>query len=340
MLGSTSLIETSLDSGSSLLGGSGDSPRPEDTLATFLLHVVGAAVAKLHHHTGITTLGGGEEAEGGMVFLEWELRELLLLLTYILQSGHCPRLARACVNLARQQGPPGALHNVDQLTEQVLQLRHVSPTLAVQWLYILILMERCPLHVWARVLNTARGSQQHNNNHLMAVTSSRLAGGETAEPCSVLRLEMVRRAGLAVMANHLVEHTNEGELLAWFLSSQTRELVQHAEEPQVQELISVLHRQAPSSGLLLESVVARWDSRLADSARSLGRLLDCILNTHRAHTGRLLQLLVTRCLVHPTLALARRAHAEACSRAELLLSETEASRGIPQIYFYISRRLL
>jgi huntingtin len=130
------------------------------------------------------------------------------------------------------------------------------------------------------------------------------------------------------MANHLVEHTNEGELLAWFLSSQTRQLVQHAEEPQVQELISVLHRQAPSSGLLLESVASRWDSLLlaaspSSPSRSLGRVLDCIRGTHRAHTGRLLQLLVGRCLQQPRLALGRTAHAEACQRAELLLSETE-----------------
>jgi hypothetical protein len=94
----------------------------------------------------------------------------------------------------------------------MLRLRHVCPNLVVQWLYILILLERCPLQVWAKVLNTGRQS----------TTSSRLAGGETAEPCNVVGLEMVRRAGLAVMANHLVEHTSEGELLAWFLSSQTK----------------------------------------------------------------------------------------------------------------------
>ena len=90
----------------------------------------------------------GEEAGSLESFLEWEVRELLLLLTYVLQSGHCPRLGRACVGLARQGGgPPGALHNLDSLTEQVMQLRHRSPTLAVQWLYILILLERCPLQV-------------------------------------------------------------------------------------------------------------------------------------------------------------------------------------------------
>jgi hypothetical protein len=57
MLGSTSLIETSLDSGSSLLGSLSNTaaatPRPEDTLATFLLHVVGAAVAKLHQQASV-----------------------------------------------------------------------------------------------------------------------------------------------------------------------------------------------------------------------------------------------------------------------------------------------
>jgi len=170
MLGSTSLIETSLESGSSLLGSDSAATRPEDTLATFLLHVVGAAVSKLHQHT------------------------------YILQSGHCPRLARACAALARQSStfPPGVLHNVDQLTELLLQLRGSSPTLSVQWLYILILLERCPLHVWACVLNTGRGNSHNNSSMLTAAASassasSRLAGGETGEPSTVLRLELVRR---------------------------------------------------------------------------------------------------------------------------------------------------
>ena len=58
------------------------------------------------------------------------------------------------------------------------------------------------------------------------MTNSRLAGGEVAEPASVLPLEIVRRSSLAVVANHLIENTHDGELLAWFLSSQIREIVQ------------------------------------------------------------------------------------------------------------------
>ena len=54
MLGSTSIIETSLESGSSLSESTVSAPRPEDTLATFLLHVVGAAIAKLHQQAFLT----------------------------------------------------------------------------------------------------------------------------------------------------------------------------------------------------------------------------------------------------------------------------------------------
>ena len=41
----------------------------------------------------------------------------------------------------------------------LLQLGSSNPTLVTQWLYIMVLLDRCPIPVWAKALNTGRGRQ-------------------------------------------------------------------------------------------------------------------------------------------------------------------------------------
>ena len=306
MLGSagSSILETSMQSSTT----SGEQvASPENTLATFLLHVVGSAASKLH----MMLFSPSPQDEGGLVFLQQELSELLLLLTYILQSGRCPRLASALASLARS-APSGTMHSTDQVTDLVLQMAQSSPVLTVQWLYLLVLLDRSSPAVWAGVLGISRGP-----------ANSRLTAAEQSEPAASLGLEVARKAAMAVLANHLVENTGDGELLAWLLSSQIRELVACTEEPQVKEFITVVHRQAAASGLLLEAVSARLESMRG--AASHAAILDCLTNIHRAHTGRVLQLLVRQFIPHPVVALARRAAGLACRRVELLLQETDTA---------------
>ena len=305
MLGSSgsSLLDTSMQSST----GSGESgaAAPEHTLATFLLHVTGSASSKLH----MMTFSPSPQDEQGQLFLQQLLSELLLLLTYILQSGRCPRLGQSLVTLART-APQGALHSADMITDLVLQMGHSSPVLTVQWLYLLVLLERSAPSVWARVLGIARGP-----------ANSRLSGAEQSEPAASLGPEVARKAAVAVLSNHLVENTGDGELLAWLLSSQIKEIISNATEPQVREFITVVHRQAPASGVLLEAISARLDTMRSAEARS--SILDCLTNIHSTHTGRVLQLLVRSFLEVPCLALGRRASALACRRVELLLQETD-----------------
>ena len=40
-------------------------------------------------------------------------------------------------------GQPGALHNIDLITDLILQLRHCQPGLCCQWLYVLVLLDKC-----------------------------------------------------------------------------------------------------------------------------------------------------------------------------------------------------
>jgi len=278
---------------------------PEFTLSTFILHVIGSATSKLHQ---MVFSPSPQDAEG-QLFLQQELADLLLIMTYILQSGRCVRIAKSMVYIAKN-GQSGALHNVDLITDLVLQLAHSAPVLVVQWMYVLVLLERCSPTVWAKVLGIGRGP-----------ANSRFNGMEQSEPASSLYLEVSRKAALAVLANHLVENTNDGELLAWFLSSQIKEIILNVEEPQIKEFITVVHRQSPASGLFLEAISARLE--MMKSADFFTCILDCLSNIHVAHTGRVIQLLISKFLINPVLALAQKASNLASRRVEHLLSETE-----------------
>jgi len=284
---------------------------PEYTLSTFILHVIGSATSKLHQ---MVFSPSPQDAEG-QLFLQQELADLLLIITYILQSGRCSRIAKSMVYIAKN-GQSGALHNVDLITDLVLQLAHTAPVLVVQWIYVLVLMDRCCPTVWAKVLGIGRGLAGRGP------ANSRFNGMEQSEPAESLYLEVSRKAALAVLANQLVENTNDGELLAWFLSSQIKEVILNVDEPQIKEFVTVVHRQSPSSGLFLEAISARLE--IMKSAEFYSCILDCLGNIHAAHTGRVIQLLISKFLMNPVLALAMKASNLASRRVELLLNASES----------------
>ena len=305
MLGSaasSSLLETSVEDSMSL-SQEGGAQSPELTLSVFFLHVVGSGVSKLHQ---LAFSPASREAEAAG-FLEQELSDLLLLHIYILQSGRCPRLARAMVQVARSPPGPG-LHNTDLLTDLVMQLSHAQPGLATQWLYILVLLDKCPPPVWAQCLAISRGPTNTRSH-------------EQSAPAPSLHQELVRTAAISILANRLVNNTSDGELLAWFLSSQIKEIVANVGDSNIREFVNSIHRQPAASGLFLESVSARLETMR--SVRYLHNILCCLQPLHVTHSGRLILLVFTKFLSHPVVSLATKAAQLASARVETLLSETE-----------------
>ena len=128
-----------------------------------------------------------------------------------------------------------------------MQLSHHSPSLVSQWLYILILLDKCPPPVWASCLGLSRGPSNARSHKQLV-------------PASDLNQELVRRTAISILANRLVNNTSDGELLAWFLSSQIREIVTNIGDPNIREFVNSIHRQEAASGLFLESVSARLET--------------------------------------------------------------------------------
>ena len=312
MLGSagSSVLEASMEESLSLsqeIEGQGQSS--ELTLSVFFLHVIGSGVSKLHQ---LVFCPSTKESESKM-FLEQELSDLLLLHIYILQSGRCSRMARSMQTLARS-GQSGALHNIDLITDLVMQLSHHSPSLVSQWLYILILLDKCPPPVWASCLGLSRGPSNARSH-------------EQSVPASDLNQELVRRTAISILANRLVNNTSDGELLAWFLSSQIREIVTNIGDPNIREFVNSIHRQAAASGLFLESVSARLETMR--SVQCYHNILCSLHNLHASHSGRLIVLLFNKFLSHPVLALSTKASQLACNRVELLLNDNNAETFVP-----------
>ena len=308
MLGSggSSILDSSIDSSVSSCsdpqrGGSG----ADNTLVTFIFHCLGSAVSKLNQIVFTSSYHNIQ----GEAFLVWEIKELLLFIMYIMQSGNCPKIAKAACYLAKNT-TPGAMHNIDMITDTILQLRTTYPTLVTQWLYIMMLFDRNLIAIWAQALNTNR-----------SVSPARLGSMELSEPAVALNLEIVRRSSLPLVSNYLIENNHDGELLAWFLSTQIREIVLYHDEPQINELLNVIHRQPASSRLLVQSISVRWE--LLKTSGFIKHVLDSLVNTHKLCTGHLIMLLVTKFLPHPILAIAKEANKEACKRIESLLQETE-----------------
>ena len=309
MLGSagSSLLDTSMEESLSLsqeIEGQGQSP--ELTLSVFFLHVTGSGVSKLHQ---LVFCPSTKPDDDSRLFLEQELSDLLLLHIYILQSGRCSRMARSMQTLARS-GQAGALHNVDLITDLVMQLSHACPGLVSQWLYILILLDKCPPPVWASCLGLSRGPSNARSH-------------EQSVPASNLNQELVRRSAISILANRLVNNTStDGELLAWFLSSQIKEIVTNISDPNIKEFVNSIHRQAAASGLFLESVSARLETMR--SVQCYHNILCSLHNLHASHSGRLIVLLFNKFLSHPVLALSTKASQLACSRVELMLKDSNA----------------
>ena len=90
-------------------------------------------------------------------FLSQLLSHLLLLVTYMFQSGRFVRVTRAARDIAERgkQGDssdPASVCGVGALSELFLQLAHHTPYLTLQWLYVLLLLDWCPQDIWARAL--------------------------------------------------------------------------------------------------------------------------------------------------------------------------------------------
>ena len=125
------------------------------------------------------------------------------------------------------------------------------------------------------------------------------------------------------MANKLNNNSlNDGELLAWFLSSQIREIVLNIDDSNIQEFINIIHRQASASGLFLESVSARIETM--KSVKFYNNILACLHHLHVSHSGRLIVLLFNKFLGHQALHLANKAANLVSSRLEMLLDEKES----------------
>ena len=277
-------------------------------------------------------------------FLSQLLSHLLLLVTYMFQSGRFVRVTRAARDIAeRGQGDssdPASVCGVGALSELFLQLAHHTPYLTLQWLYVLLLLDWCPQDIWARALLSG-GKEACSGGGAARIFdgASSPAGPAAAPGCCGLFHSVVRLGALILYCDFLCDgHSAHVESTTWLVRNRIDEIVAcfgRGENP-VREFVCAMHRSAASSGLLFQAVASKCDSAPNGSVVLLRDSLRVLSNANAAHDGKLVLFLVRRFLAPPppaampVMALAKIADATACKKVEAAVKECAVSSDVAQ----------
>ena len=303
------LLNTSMESSTSTnstdpLGVVGLGDKPEVTLTKFIIHVIGSACSKLHQ------IVYSQPSCDGKDFLKEELSHLLLLVSYMFQSGRYLRVTRAAQTFA-QNGDDEAIYSIEMINELFLQLAHDEPYLTLQWAYILNLLKYCPTPLWSRILAP---NQKATRPDEVVISFDNVIG---------LNPEILRVGGLILYCDILCNNLANVECTTWLVVNYVKSIVKCMGESPVQDFVMALHRSSSSSGLLLQAIMSRCQSER--NMTTLIRTLDTVENTHPAQNGKLFLYLVKNFILSPWVSLAKFAEQVIRKRVDQLLTETRGS---------------
>ncbi|XP_040360648.1 huntingtin isoform X2 [Ixodes scapularis] len=275
----------------------------EKAVARYLIQVVNVYGK---HLCKILLQSPGAEA----IFPFQQMSCLLLYLTHMFQSGSFRRVATAAMEAVHAESSAGTeVCGIEETNEHFLSLAYAYPTLTVQWCNILTLVNYGQQGFWSRLLwPTSQPLSPRRNRSTPAYSCSS---------------ELVSQAGLILLCDYLCENIYDAEPMTWLIVNHVSEIIHLSSEPPVSDFISVIHRNPAASGLFVQAVLTRCETR--SSASFVGRLLGCLEGIHPAQCGALLALLVEKVLPTPHLCLARSCEALAQRQVELLLAQPSSS---------------
>ncbi|CAN8023979.1 unnamed protein product [Ixodes persulcatus] len=275
----------------------------EKAVARYLIQVVNVYGK---HLCKILLQSPGAEA----IFPFQQMSCLLLYLTHMFQSGSFRRVATAAMEAVHAESSAGTeVCGIEETNEHFLSLAYAYPTLTVQWCNILTLVNYGQQGFWSRLLwPTSQPLSPRRNRSTPAYSCSS---------------ELVSQAGLILLCDYLCENIYDAEPMTWLIVNHVSEIIHLSSEPPVSDFISVIHRNPAASGLFVQAVLTRCETR--SSASFVGRLLGCLEGIHSAQCGALLALLVEKVLPTPHLCLARSCEALAQRQVELLLAQPSSS---------------
>lgn len=256
------------------------------------------------------------------VFPFQQMSSLLLYLTHMFQSGSFCRVATAAMQAVHAESSAGTeVCGIEEINQHFLSLAYSYPTLSVQWCNILALLNYGEQGFWSRVLWPNVGS---------TVGISGMARRNLNTPSYSCNFELVSQAGLILLCDYLCENIYDAEPMTWLIVNHVSEIIRLSSEPPVSDFISVIHRNPAASGLFVQAVLTRCETKSSQPS-FISKLLHCLEGIHPAQSAALLALLVEKILVTPHLSLARTCEALAQRQLELILTEPSFTAKSPAV---------
>uniref|UniRef100_T1IW53 Huntingtin n=1 Tax=Strigamia maritima TaxID=126957 RepID=T1IW53_STRMM len=280
---------------------------PEEIIARFLLQVIGMISNEIYRLCTTPTI-----EPTAYYFLSQQLAHLLLYMMHMFQSGIYRRVATVCMNLIKEECPPGYF-SVHQMNTIFLRLAPLIPTVTLQWCNILILLNYDDQLFWAQVMKTSNRRTSYGGSSIIIENQI-----SKIQSCNI---EMVRMGGLILFCDYVCENLTDAEHMTWLIVNHVNEIVQLHSELPVQDLIGAIHRNSAASGLFIQAINTRCENLTKPSF--LKHTLACLEAIHQSQSGALVMLIISKFLSTHHLVISRACDAMACHRLEMLLVEPE-----------------
>ncbi|CAL1538264.1 unnamed protein product [Lymnaea stagnalis] len=304
---------------------------PEETVAWFLLQVIGKCSEMLNKETSLlgsnyngpsySTSNGNGIIVSRCHFLLQQTLHLMLYITHMFQSGSLfRRVATAAMGLL-QLDSPACMYSVGEINEHMVGVSSVCPALTLHWCNVLILLNFDDRGLWTRVVQSPPTYKSTGTSVRHLPRSSECCG-----------LEMLRRGGLILFCDYVCENLSDAEHMTWLIINHVSDLILLSNESPVQDFIRqvAIHRNSAASSLFIQAIHARGDSITKPSM--VKRTLKCLDAIHISQSGSLVALLIDKFLGCHRLAITRMTDSIVCQRLESLLGETaeEIAKQLPK----------
>ncbi|KAJ8383153.1 hypothetical protein SKAU_G00039310 [Synaphobranchus kaupii] len=288
---------------------------PEETLARFLLQLVGVLLEEI----------SGKQVKVDMseqqhTFYWQQLGTLLMCLIHIFKSGMFRRITAAATKLLKGEGGEGSFYSLENLNSLVQSLITTHPSLVLLWCQILLIINYTNYAWWSEVHQTPR---RHSLSSTKLLSPHAPGEGEEERPdprLSMCNKEIVRRGSLILFCDYVCQNLHDSEHLTWLIVNHVEDLINLSHEPPVQDFISAIHRNSAASGLFIQAIQSRCEN--LSTPTTLKKTLQCLEGIHLSQSGALLILYVDKLMNTPFRVLARMVDTLACRRVEMLLAET------------------
>ncbi|XP_061107320.1 huntingtin-like isoform X2 [Conger conger] len=304
-------------------GGDGEPQKcpPEETLARFLLQLVGVLLEEISSKQVKVDM-----SEQQHTFYWQQLGTLLMCLIHIFKSGMFRRITAAATKLLKGEGGEGAeagegsFYSLEDLNSLVQALISTHPSLVLLWCQILLIIHYTNYSWWAEVHQTPR---RHSLSSTKLLSPQAPGDGPEERPearPSMCNREIVRRGSLILFCDYVCQNLHDSEHLTWLIVNHVEDLITLSHEPPVQDFISAVHRNSAASGLFIQAIQSRCEN--LSTPTTLKKTLQCLEGIHLSQSGALLILYVDKLISTPFRVLARMVDTLACRRVEMLLAET------------------